>query len=79
MNKYYQFINKLGTPIYFNHGTMCIVIKSFDNKLYATVDENVFALKEVPKVQALSENFDKIPEVKPKRIYNCFQNPLAKE
>ncbi len=69
MNKYYQFINKLGTPIYFNHGTMCIVIKSFDNKLYATVDENVFALKEIPKVQALSENFDEIPEVKPKRIY----------
>ncbi len=59
-NKYYRLINKVGSPIYFNHGTNCIVIKSFDNKLYATVDDNIFAL---------SENFDKIVEVKPKKVY----------
>ena len=59
-NKYYRLINRVGSPIYFNHGTTCIVIKSFDNKLYATVDDNIFAL---------SENFDKIVEVKPKKVY----------
>lgn len=69
MNKYYQFVNKVGSPIYFNHGTKCIVIKSFDNKLYATVDENIFALEEIPEVQALSENFDEIPKPKPRKIY----------
>ena len=70
-NKYYRLINKVGNPIYFNHGTTCIVIKSFDNKLYATVDDNIFALEEIPEIQALSENFDKIVEVKPKKsIYS---------
>lgn len=68
-NKYYRLINKVGSPIYFNHGTTCIVIKSFDSKLYATVDDNIFALEEIPEVQALSENFDEIEEVKPKKVY----------
>ena len=68
-NKYYRLINRVGSAIYFNHGTTCIVIKSFDNKLYATVDDNIFALEEIPEVQALSENFDEIEEVKPKKVY----------
>ena len=34
-NKYYSLVNRLNTPIYFNRGTSCVVIKSFDNKLYA--------------------------------------------
>ena len=55
--------------MYFNHGTKCIVIKSFDNKLYATVNDNIFALDEIPEKQALSENFDEIPETKQKRVY----------
>lgn len=68
-NKYYRLVNRVNTPIYFNHGTKCIVIKSFDNKLYATVNDNIFALDEIPEKQALSENFDEIPEVKQKRVY----------
>lgn len=68
-NKYYRLVNRINTPIYFNHGTTCIVIKSFDNKLYATVNDTVFSLLEIPEVQALSENFDEIVETKTKRIY----------
>ena len=68
-NKYYRFINKLGTPIYFNYGTTCIVIKSFDNQLFATVNESIFALEEIPKIQATSENFDEIVKTKPKEVY----------
>ena len=68
-NKYYRLVNRVNTPIYFNHGTTCIVIKSFDNKLYATVNDTVFALQEIPEVQALSENFDEIVETKTKRVY----------
>ena len=45
------------------------MIKSFDNKLYATVNDTVFALKEIPEVQALSENFDELVKTKPKKIY----------
>lgn len=68
-NKYYRLVNRVGTPIYFNHGTTCIVIKSFDSNLYATVNDTVFALEEIPEVQAMSKNFDEIVETKPKKIY----------
>ena len=68
-NKYYRLVNRMNTPIYFNHGTKCIVIKSFDNQLYATVNDTVFALEEIPEVQAISENFDEIVETKAKKVY----------
>ena len=68
-NNYYRFINKNGRPIYFNKGTKCTVIKALDGKLFATVDETVFALEEISKIQAKSENFDIIEEPKERKIY----------
>lgn len=68
-NKYYRFINKNGYPIYFHKGTKCIVIKSFDEQLYATVDNSVFALEEIPEVQSYSEDFNEIKEIKERKIY----------
>lgn len=67
--KYYQLVNRTNTPIYFNYGTTCIVIKAFDGNLYATVNDTVFALNEIPEVQANSENFDDIVENTPKKVY----------
>lgn len=67
--KYYRFVNSVGTPIYFGKGTKCMVIESFDKKLYATVENNIFALEEIPKVQAKSVNFDEILPEEPKKIY----------
>ena len=66
---YYRFINRVGTPIYFNKGTKCIVIKAFDGNLYATVDNSVFALEEISEVQSKSENFDEIEEKKERKVY----------
>ena len=66
---YYRFINRTGTPIYFNKGTKCIVIKAFDGNLYATVDNSVFALEEISEVQAKSENFDEIEKTKERKVY----------
>lgn len=68
-NKYYRFTNKNGYPIYFNNGTKCIVIKAYDNKLYATVDNSVFSLEEIPETQSKSENFDEIEKYKEKKKY----------
>jgi transposase len=59
-NKYYRFINKNGKSIYFNKGTKCIVIKALDNKLYATIDDSIFALEEISETQAKSKNFYEI-------------------
>ena len=65
----YRFINKTGTPIYFNKGTKCIVIKALDGSLFATVDEAIFALEQIQEVQAKSVNFDEVEEIKERKIY----------
>ena len=49
--------------------TIPIVIKAYDKKLYATVDESIYALEKITKVQAKSENFDEIKETKERKIY----------
>jgi len=67
--KYYRLVNRVNNPIYFHRGTSCMVIKSFNNTLYATVNETVFALDEIPEVQAISENFDECEVIKSKKIY----------
>jgi len=68
-NRYYRLINKVGRPIYFNKGTKCIVIKALNGELYATINASIFALEEISEVQAKSENFDEIEEIKPRNIY----------
>lgn len=67
--KYYRLVNSVGTPIYFGKGTKCMVIESFDNCLYATVEDSIFALEEIPKVQAASVNFDEVLPEESKKIY----------
>lgn len=68
-NKHYRTVNSVGTPIYFGKGTKAMVIEAFDKKLYATIEDSIFALEEIPEVQAYSENFDKILPTEPKKIY----------
>lgn len=67
--KFYRTINSFGTPIYFGKGTKCMVIESFDKSLYATVEDSIFALEEIPEVQAYSENFDTELPTEPKKVY----------
>lgn len=66
---YYRLVNSVGTPIYFGKGTKCMVIEAFDKSLYATVEDNIFSLEEIPKVQAYSENFDEVLPTEQKKIY----------
>ena len=68
-NKHYRTVNSIGTPIYFGKGTKCMVIEAFDKSLFATVEDRIFSLEEIPEVQAKSENFDEILPTEPKRIY----------
>ena len=46
-----------------------MVIEAFDKKLFATVEDSIFALEEIPKVQSKSVNFDEILPEEPKKIY----------
>jgi len=63
-NKSYRTINKNGNTIYYGKGTKCTVIKTFDNKLYASIDNEIFVLEEIPFREEFSENFDDIKEIK---------------
>lgn len=67
--KHYRPVNSVGTPIYFGKGTKCMVIEAFDKSLYVTVEDSIFALEEIPEVQACSQNFDEILPTEPKKIY----------
>ena len=67
--KYYRFVNSKGTPIYFGKGTKCMVLEALDGKLYATVEESIFALQEITQKQAFSENFDEVQKSKIQYIY----------
>ena len=67
--KYYRPVNSVGTPIYFCKGTKCMVIKAFDNSLFLTVEDSIFALEEIPQFQAKSLNFDEILPKETKKIY----------
>ena len=46
-----------------------MIIEAFDGSLFATVDNNIFALKEIPKFQAGSTNFENITPAEEKHIY----------
>ena len=67
--KHYRTVNSVGTPIYFGKGTKCMVIEAFDKSLFATVEDSIFSLEEIPEVQTKSENFDEILPAEPKKIY----------
>ena len=68
-NKFYKFTNSRGTPIFFGKGTKCMVIEAFDKKLFATVDEYIFALEEIPQFMPNSPDFDEIEISKEKYVY----------
>lgn len=63
-NKSYKTIDKNGNTIFYGKGTKCIVIKTFDNKLYATIDNELFELEEIPCREEASSEFDIIKEQK---------------
>ena len=68
--KFFRTLNKNGTPVHFYKGTKGLVIRTFSNDLFFSVDEGVYALEEIPAHERTSRNFDFIPpEAKPKKRY----------
>jgi hypothetical protein len=57
-NKYYRTINQAGLPVYFQRGTEGLVIRTFDNNLYFSVEDRVYAMEEIPEYDRTSQNFD---------------------
>lgn len=66
-NKYYQPTDAYGKPVHFYKGTKAFVIKAFDQNIYATINDKVYLLEEIPVHARKSKNFDfEATEVKAK-------------
>ena len=69
-NKYYQATNPTGNDIIrFRNGTEGLVIQTLDKKLFITVDERVYPLKELPERTEVSKEFDEPIDIKTKKTY----------
>ena len=68
-NKYYAFLDNNGLKVYPRPSSNVLVIKSFDNKLFASVNDNIYSLEEVERISKVSNNFDDVVEVKVKKKY----------
>lgn len=56
--KYFKLIDCNGHPVYYRKGTSCMIIKAFDENLFACVGEKVYTLDEIPVHEHTSRNFD---------------------
>lgn len=66
-NKYYQAVTANESMIYnFRKGTEALVIKTFDNRLFVTVEEKIYLLKEVDSHHIHSKEFDEPMEYQKK-------------
>ncbi|HHY15953.1 MAG TPA: ISNCY family transposase [Firmicutes bacterium] len=69
-NKYYFPVLEDSSPVYYRKGTSCLVIQAFDGRLFATVNDTVYALDEIPEHELKSKNFGlPEPEKEPKKIH----------
>ena len=70
-NKYYQPVDSNSNLKCFIKGTECLVIEAFDGTLLVTIDDNIYALKELKTHKLISEELDEIANdiPKEKRIY----------
>ena len=64
-NKSYKTLDKNGNNIFYAKGTKCMVIKTLNNELYASVDNEIYVLEEIPPSLDKSPNFDIVEAPKP--------------
>lgn len=57
-NQYFRPIDDRGLPVYYHKGTSAIVIKAFDGKVFASVNDHVYELDVIPTHEFKSKNFD---------------------
>lgn len=67
-NKYYVPITETGLEQYYPHKTKALIIQSFDGGLYASINDEIFGLKEIPRRHEKSKEFDFVPEKAPRKI-----------
>ena len=79
-NKLYKTIDKNGNNIFYAKGTKCMVIKTLNGELYASIDKDIYVLEEIPIRAEKSPNFDDVEEYKPiKRKIPNMNHPWRKK
>lgn len=68
-NACYQPVSSTGKEAYFKSGTGVLVIQAFDSRLFATIDENVYALRKLEANEQHSKELDPPVAEKNKRVY----------
>lgn len=78
--KYYKPIDSNGYPVYYHKGTLALVIKSFDEQLFASIGDKVYTLDEIPEHEYTSRNFHypKSTEKPRKRYIPPMSHPWKK-
>ena len=56
--RHFKLIDDRGLPVYYHKGTSAIVIKAFDGKVFASINDNVYELDIIPTHELKSKNFD---------------------
>lgn len=76
-NKFFKLVDSHDAPVYFRKGTKVLVIKAFNGELFASTDDTVYSLSEVPSHESYSENFSfvLIPQVKRKIYIPAMSHP----
>ena len=63
-------LDSQGLPVYYQKGTNVMVIKSFNQELYACINEQIYVLECLPKHQLSSKAFDlAVAPTKPRKRY----------
>lgn len=77
----YQAFDENNKLVCFKPKTKCLVIKSFDNRLFITVDDKVYFMSPFVLNKSTSENFDPISETKvtKKRYIPPMTHPWKRE
>ena len=79
-NKLYKTIDKNGNNIFYAKGTKCMLIKTLNGELYASIDKDIYVLEEIPIRAEKSPNFEDVVEFKPiKRKIPNMNHPWRKK
>jgi transposase len=69
MSKLYRVVNSAGNPVHFRKGAIGLVIKTFDEKLFISLENRTYALDEIPERERESIRLDNTTKRKPKKRY----------
>jgi len=72
-NNFYKPMDAQGLPVYYHKGTPAMIVKAFDNNIFACINEKVYSLDLIPKHELTSRNFAFSSSVA-KPVKRCIPN-----